>query len=181
MDKPRTNVILCVLLAIVLLASGVCALHWVNAVSLRGTVSAGSCVLTDGTRENLRLQVEDPWKDGRVIHITGALMRMDQTTGAVNVRVGLVKESQADEVIRLNTQMVRRPELAKEYGCDDHCGFHASVGRGRLEDAAYRVVVLDDAGEEVRLLETGLTVTLRGDEFAFAYADAQQKEAQDEP
>ncbi|MBR3795026.1 MAG: hypothetical protein IKK34_03205 [Clostridia bacterium] len=175
MNRPKGIVILAALLAILALSALVCVLHGVNAVSLRGTMPAAGCVITDGEAEGLRLLVEEPWMDGRVLHISGALMRVDQPVGGVNVRVGLMKAQQADEVIRLNTQMVRRYALAKEYGCDDHCGFHAAVSAGRLEDAEYHVVVLDEIGGEVRLLETGMTVTLHGDEFAYVRSDASKE------
>ena len=177
MDKPRTSVVLCALLAIVLLALGVCALHWVNAVSPKGTMAAGSCVMTDGAAENLRLLVEDPWKAESVIHISGALMRMDQPVGDVNMRVGLMDDAHEDDVIVLSTQMVRRPELAQTYGCDDHCGFHASVDAGKLEKTTYRVVVLDEVSDTVRLLQTGLTVTLGRDAFIFEH-DSQEGDAE---
>ena len=177
MDKPRTSVVLCALLAIVLLSLGVCALHWVNAVSLKGTITASSCIMTDGAADNLRLLVEDPWKDGCVIHISGALMRIDQPVGDVNMRVGLIADAHEDDVIVLSTQMVRRPELAQIYACDDHCGFHASVDAGKLEETTYRVFVLDEISDTVRLMQTGLTVTLGRDTFTYEH-DSQEGDAE---
>lgn len=176
-NRPRRSVIFAALLGIAALAALVCVLHGVNAVSLRGTMPADECQMTDGTAEGLRLLIEDPWMDGRILHISGALLRMNQPVGSVNVRVGLMEDLAADEVILLNTQMVRRYALAQEYGCDDHCGFHAAVSVDYLKDehASYHVVVLDEVPGAVRLLQTGLTLTRQADGFASVRSGASQE------
>lgn len=158
MHKPKLRVILAALAAILLLAFSVCALHAVNAVSLKGTQPVGAYTLTDGAAENWAALTDDPWQDGGVIHVTGALMRMNQPVGAVNVRAGLIAEG-SDEVILLNTQMVRRPDLAQRYGCDDHCGYAAAVKADDLtRDTQYRIVLTDETDGQLRMLDAGVTI-----------------------
>lgn len=169
-NKPKTGVVLFSLLIITLLAAAVCALHWMNAVSLRGTTALAAYRLTDGAAENLVAMVDEPWMDEGVLHISGALLRMNQQVGEVNVRTGLIAQQleagapaqPAEQVILLNTQMVRRQDLAQEYGCDDHCGFHAAVDAGKLEHdhVQYLVVLVDETCGAKRMLETGLTIKL---------------------
>lgn len=183
----KKRVILPALAAILLLALAVCALHVQNAVSLRGTVPAGEYLLTDGAAESLVPLVEDPWMAYGVLHIRGALLRLNQPVGAVNVRVGLMAQDPetgapaADEVILLNTQMVRRFGLAKTYGCDDHCGFSAAAQASRLAggDTPYRVVLVDETDGEKRMIETDMTVTPGEDGLAFVRVHQPGEEAQD--
>lgn len=177
-NKPKTSVVLGALVVIVLLAAAVCALHWMNAVSLRGTVLLEDYTLTDGRDENLIPVVDDPWIAEGILHISGALMRMDQQVGAVNVRVGLIEQQleagaparSSENAIVLNTQMVRMYALAQQYGCDDHCGFHAAVDARKLErdHTQYRVVLVDETDGAKRMVETGMTVTLIEGGIAFA-------------
>lgn len=178
MNKPKTGVVLCALLALVLLASAVCALHWVNAVSLRGTAKLADYSLTDGAAENLVPVMNEPWVEEGILHISGALLRMNQPVGEVNVRVGLVAQQleagaparSAEEALLLNTQLVRRTGLAQEYGCDDHCGFHAAVRAKSLQTGGvqYCVVLADETDGAMRMVETGMTITLIEGGIAFA-------------
>ena len=186
LNKPKNSVIYGWLLAAVLLAAVVCMLHWVNAVSLRGTVLSSDYVLTDGKAEDFMVMIDDPWQDGSIVHIHGALLRLNQQVGGVNVRVGLVPEqldaqqNAAQEVILLNTQLIRCYELAREYECDDHCGFHASVTRKFLgkDNAQYCVVLVDETDGAKRMVETGLTVMLIEGGLAFVQKNAPEEEAQ---
>lgn len=184
MNKPKRGVVFAALLAIVLLAGAVCALHWVNAVSLRGTANLTAYTLTDGAAQNLVPVMEDPWVDRGVLHIRGALLRLDQPVGEVKVRVGLIPERIEDgnaqqAATLLNTQMERRYELAQEYGCDDHCGFHASVAEKYLEkgNVQYRVVLVDETDGAKRMITTGMTVTLIEGGLAFVQKNAPEEEA----
>lgn len=182
----KKRVILPALAAIILLAAAVCALHRINAVSLRGTATVGDYTRTDGAAENLVPLVEDPWKDAGIIHIRGALLRMDQAVGAVNVRVGLIPErtgegapaAEENEAILLNTQMVRRSDLAQAYGVDDHCGFHAAADEKLLERGKqYRVVLADETDGAMRMVETGMTVAPIDGGLAFMRVKEPEEEA----
>ena len=162
----KKRVILLALAAIFLLAFVVCILHVINAVSLRGTAKLSEYDRTDGRAEGLMPIVETPWVERDVLHIRGALVRMDQAVGSVNVRVGLIPETAEtglaaqDEVMLLNTQLVRRFDYAAEYGCDDHCGFSAAAWMKRLPDteASYRVVLVDETDGAKRMLDTELRI-----------------------
>ena len=188
MNKPRIGVVFCALMAILLLAFAVCALHWVNAVSLRGTAQLEDYTLTDGVAENLVPVVDEPWMDEDVLHISGALLRLDQPVGGVNVRVGLIAQQleegtpaqSAEQVVLLNTQMVRRFELAQEYGYDDHCGFHAAVDTGLLQNGGvqYRVVLADETDGAKRMIATGVTAALIEGGLAFVRENSPEEEAQ---
>ena len=176
------------LLAILLLAAGVCALHGHNAVSLRGTVQVSGYSLTDGAAEGLVPIVHDPWEDNGVLYISGALLRPGQQVGAVNVRAALLPQAliegepakTQETAILLNTQMVRRTELAQQYGCDDHCGFYAAVQTDRLPEGTYqyRVMLADETDNGKRMIDTGLTVTPIEGGLAFARANPPEVEAQ---
>ena len=184
MNKPKTGMVCGVLLAILLLACVVCALHWVNAVSLRGTAVVNNYTVTDGSAENLVPLLEDLWLEHDVLHIRGALLRLDQPVGKVNVRVGLIPETKNGsntEVILLNTQLVRRFELAKMYKCDDHCGFHAVTDIGRLlhMDTRFSVVLVDESDENPKLVQTGLIMAIGEDAPMFERMDTPQEEAKD--
>ena len=137
------------------------SLLWLNATTLRGTVSAADYraipLEAVGTDDALGLEPNIPedgvYMSGGVLHIRGALYRRDQQVGAVNLRVGLVwtpeDGEEEDAVTLLNTQMVRLEEAdAQTLGVDDHCGFHAAVDPERLphqdEAGQYRVVLADD-------------------------------------
>ena len=164
MNKPRAAVICGALLAIVLLACAVCALHWMNAVSLRGSIPVGGCIKADSTEEGLVPLVEKLQLERGILEISGALLRMDQPVGKVHVRVGLIAQEKPDEMILLNTQMVRRFDMAQTYGCDDHCGFHATVKKDQLteRDGAYRVVLVDEQNGTLKMIETGYVIMADG-------------------
>lgn len=113
MNGPRRAVVLTALAAILLLSLAVCALHGVNAVSLRGTARVSDYALlarapedatldvalceearalpvyTDGERGFALLMEEPEVTDGLLI-IEGGLLRFDQPVGEVRVRVGLI-------------------------------------------------------------------------------------------
>ena len=147
--------------AALLLAAAVCALHWVNAVSLRGTVDAGDYLALDASDAGLISLVEAVREERGVLYVSGALMRPGRKVGEVRVRVALLPLSDdSRELTLLNTQMVRRYELAKEYGCDDHCGFHAAARGKRLQGGSYAVALVDESDSVKRLYITGASVTL---------------------
>jgi len=113
MNGPRRAVVCAALAAILLLALAVCALHRVNAVSLRGTARASDYTplarapldakldaafggeawvlrgYTDGVR-GCALFMEEPEAEGGLLIIRGGLLRLDQPVGEVRVRVGLI-------------------------------------------------------------------------------------------
>ena len=63
------------------------------------------------------------------------------------LRIALVPED-GGEALVLRTQMVCRPDLREEYGCDDHCGFAATISSKRLAGSVWRIAVLDGRAEE---------------------------------
>lgn len=204
----KRGVVLGALAAIVLLAAVVCLLHGENAVSLHGTVKAGECAavesdagrLADWQGETVELSraederfltyVRDVHAEGGVLYISGALMRLRQEVGEVRVRVGLIAEelgggkgtAVSEDVLLLNTQMVREGALAEQYGCDDHCGFAAAVRKSALRTATeggqYRIVLIDGEDDIPRLFETGCRVTIDEGGFAWAVVTAPEEEAQ---
>lgn len=159
---------------IALLALAVCALHAGNAVALRGVVSVGDCeVLARGREADCIARVERVEAGGGLLRVSGALMRPGETVGEVYIRVGLVAVRQEemgdpagglapeDEVILLNTQMKRRPDLAEAYACDDHCGFEAAARESALRAGTpYAIVLLDGASAKAQLLQTGCWLML---------------------
>ena len=154
----RGAVVLAALAAILLLAAAVCALHWQNAVSLRGTVRLADCETTDGAREGLTPLVEEARARGGAIYLSGALLR-EGAVGEVRVRVALIAPG-AETATLLNTQMVRRYDLAQEMGCDDHCGFFAAAQTKRLSPGTYDVALLDEMDGARRLVTTGARVRI---------------------
>ena len=64
------------------------------------------------------------------------------------------------QVILLNTQMVRRPDYAQAYGCDDHCGASALADVRDIGQGTYDVVFVDVQGEETRLITTGMSLCI---------------------
>lgn len=184
----KKRLILSALAATLLLAAAVCLLHWTNAVSLRGEANVGEYALKSAEQENLVLMLDDPYEKDGVMHLSGALLRPGREAGAVNVRVALLpqrlveggKTAAPDTAILLNTQMVRRQELAAGYGADDHCGFHAAVDIKRLpgEGYQYRVALADETDGEKNLIETDMTVTPIEGGLAFARVHAPESEAQ---
>ena len=186
-EGPRRSVVLLSLAGILLLAAAVCALHVVNALTLRGTARVSDYVLLARTGETLSLsdealplladgdlrfapQVETAALEGGVLRISGLLLRPEQTVGEVRVRVGLIPSERPEEIVLLNTQMVRWASAGQEPGMDDHCGFAASAARRLLSDGQYAVVLVDesdgarrliDAGVDIALSQEGLTVVRR--------------------
>lgn len=181
-NAPKKRVILPALAAIALLALAVCWLQWENAVSLRGSACTADYAAAESGFQAI---VEDPWEEGGVLHISGALIGAGWEAGAQSVHVGLIAETfgaqAADEATLLNTQMVRRADLAQQYGCDDHCGFHAAADLSRLPDtgAQYRVVLLEEADGVKTMMETGMTIAPLAGGLAFIREDGPQREAQD--
>lgn len=181
-DAPRRGVVLLSLAGILLLAAAVCALHVVNALTLRGTARVGDYAPLARTGETLSLfdeewplladgdlrfapQVETVALNGGVLRISGLLLRPEQTVGEVRVRVGLIPSEQPEEIVLLNTQMVRRSEAAIQ-GLDDHCGFAASAARRLLSDGQYAVVLVDESDGARRVIDAGVRLTLSGDGLA---------------
>lgn len=195
----RWRVILPALLAVVLLAAGVCVLHGVNAVSLRGAAALDAYTQLSPAGEQLTLahgpqlqartyarfadgdkqfalHISDPRAERGVLHIEGILLRIDQPVGEIRMRVGLVA-GDAQEAVLLSTQMVRRPEVSV-HGHDDHCGFSAAVRQEDLQQGAYRVVLADETDGAKRMIDAGLTVEVRADAVGFARMDAPEGEVQ---
>lgn len=179
----RAGVVLAALAAIVVLAVGVCALHAFNAVATHGEIDVSADRLTDGAQDNLTAVVEDPWIEDGIVHISGMLLRREQETGVVNVRVALqaqpLEEGVAqDKALLLHTQMVRRSDAAEAYGVDDHCGFHAAVKESKLlgEGWQYRVLLVDESGEEQRIVTTDLWISRLDGGLAFIRRNAAQQE-----
>lgn len=159
MSAPvRGRLVLLLLAGIVLVAAVVTGVQVANAHALRGVVDAQACRLTDGAQEDLLPVLERAWVEPEhMLHVEGALLRLDQPVGEVNVRIGLMADGQ---VILLNTQMVRRPDYAQAYGCDDHCGASALADVRDIGQGTYDVVFVDVQGEETRLITTGMSLCI---------------------
>ena len=184
-DAPRRGVVLTALAGILLLAAAVCALHVVNALTLRGTARVSDYALlararqdmaveeglwgvaqlpvyTDGER-SFALALTDPALEDGMLRISGALLRPGQTVGEVRVRVGLIPSERPEEIVLLNTQMVRWTQPAQALGVDDHCGFAASAARRLLSDGQYAVVLVDESDGARRLIDAGVDIALSQD------------------
>ena len=184
-EGPRRGVVLLSLAGILLLAAAVCALHVVNALTLRGTARVSDYVLlarakqdmaveegllgvaqlpvyTDGERSFALFLGELTETDG-MLCISGALLRPEQTVGEVRVRVGLIPSERPEEIVLLNTQMVRRALAGQALGVDDHCGFAASAARRLLPDGQYAVVLVDESDGARRLIDAGVDIALSRD------------------
>lgn len=189
---PKRRVVWLSLAAIVLLAAAVCALHAVNALTLRGTACVSDYVQPEYTGETLAFcgselpvladgglrlapQVETIALQGGVLRVRGVLLRSGQAVGEVRVRVGLIPSWEAEagltgaeSILLLNTQMVRREEAGAQ-GLDDHCGFCATAARRLLEDGPYAVVLVDESDGAQRLIDTGVDVDLAADGMTVAH------------
>ena len=182
-EGPRRSVALLSLAAILLLATAVCALHVVNALTLRGTARMSDYtplaraeqnmavegwgdvqlpVYTDGERSFALFLRELTETDG-MLCISGALLRPEQAVGEVRVRVGLIPAERPEEIVLLNTQMVRWAPAGQEPGMDDHCGFAASAARRLLSDGQYAVVLVDESDGARRLIDAGVDIALSQD------------------
>lgn len=187
-NGPRRAVVLAALAVILLLALAVCAAHWVNAVSPRGTARVSDYALlarapkdaalgedaralpvyADGER-SFALLMEEPRATGGLLIVEGGLLRIDQPVGEVRVRVGLIPvdaapgapATRSDEIVLMNTQMVRwDAELARKNGFDDHCGFCATAALKRLPNGQYDVVLLDESDGGRRMIDARVSVIL---------------------
>ena len=182
-DAPRRSVVLAALAGILLLAAAVCALHVVNALTLRGTARMSDYtplaraeqnmavegwgdvqlpVYTDGER-SFALWLREPEETDGMLCISGALLRPEQDVGEVRVRVGLIPSERPEEIVLLNTQMVRWTQPAQALGVDDHCGFAASAARRMLGDGQYAVVLVDESDGARRLIDVGMDIALSRD------------------
>ena len=182
-EGPRRGVVLLSLAGILLLAAAVCALHVVNALTLRGTARMSDYtplaraeqnmavegwgdvqlpVYTDGERSFALFLRELTETDG-MLCISGALLRPEQAVGEVRVRVGLIPAERPEEIVLLNTQMVRWAPAGQEPGMDDHCGFAASAARRLLPDGQYAVVLVDESDGARRLIDAGVDIALSRD------------------
>ena len=184
-EGPRRGVVLLSLAGILLLAAAVCALHVVNALTLRGTArvsdyeplaraeqdmtvdealfgAAQRSTYTYGAR-SFTLALTDPALEDGMLCISGALLRPGQTVGEVRVRVGLIPTERPEEIVLLNTQMVRRVLAGQALGVDDHCGFAASAARRLLPDGQYAVVLVDESDGARRLIDAGVDIALSRD------------------
>ena len=159
----KRGVVLAALAMMLGTAALVGMLLFVNATTLRGTVSRSA--LTTAMPEELDASAEiwDVYLKRGVFKTRGALYR--KGIGAVDLRVGLIWQPEGgeeeDTVTLLNTQMVQidRRE-AQTRGVDDHCGFAAAVKLERLphpgEDGQYRAVLIDEG----KLIDA-LSLTIR--------------------
>ena len=182
-EGPRRSVALLSLAAILLLATAVCALHVVNALTLRGTARMSDYtplaraeqnmavegwgdvqlpVYTDGER-SFALWLREATETDGMLCFSGALLRPEQTVGEVRVRVGLIPSERPEEIVLLNTQMVRWVLAGQELGMDDHCGFAASAARRLLGDGQYAVVLVDESDGARRLIDAGVDIALSRD------------------
>ena len=182
-EGPRRSVALLSLVAILLLATAVCALHVVNALTLRGTARMSDYtplaraeqnmavegwgdvqlpVYTDGER-SFALWLREATETDGMLCFSGALLRPEQAVGEVRVRVGLIPAERPEEIVLLNTQMVRWAPAGQEPGMDDHCGFAASAARRLLSDGQYAVVLVDESDGARRLIDAGVDIALSQD------------------
>ena len=182
-EGPRRGVVLLSLAGILLLATAVCALHVVNALTLRGTARMSDYtplaraeqnmavegwgdvqlpVYTDGER-SFALWLREATETDGMLCFSGALLRPEQTVGEVRVRVGLIPAERPEEIVLLNTQMVRWAPAGQEPGMDDHCGFAASAARRLLSDGQYAVVLVDESDGARRLIDAGVDIALSQD------------------
>lgn len=182
-EGPRRSVALLSLAAILLLATAVCALHVVNALTLRGTARMSDYtplaraeqnmavegwgdvqlpVYTDGER-SFALWLREATETDGMLCFSGALLRPEQTVGEVRVRVGLIPSERPEEIVLLNTQMVRWVLAGQELGMDDHCGFAASAARRLLGDGQYAVVLVDESDGARRMIDAGMDIALSRD------------------
>ena len=182
-EGPRRSVALLSLAAILLLATAVCALHVVNALTLRGTARMSDYTLLARAEQNMAVEgwgdVQLPvYTDGErsfalwlreatetdgMLCFSGALLRPEQTVGEVRVRVGLIPSERPEEIVLLNTQMVRWVLAGQELGMDDHCGFAASAARRLLGDGQYAVVLVDESDGARRMIDAGMDIALSRD------------------
>ena len=97
--------------------------------------------------------IESIRKEKGMLRIEGAVPRMK--TKPYSLRVGLLRETDRNEIILMQTQMVRRFDLAELYKCDDHCGFAATLSLRNLSDGIWKIaLVFGPAGQEtVRITE----------------------------
>ena len=182
-EGPRRGVVLLSLAGILLLAAAVCALHVVNALTLRGTARMSDYtplaraeqnmavegwgdvqlpVYTDGER-SFALWLREATETDGMLCFSGALLRPEQTVGEVRVRVGLIPSERPEEIVLLNTQMVRWVLAGQELGMDDHCGFAASAARRLLGDGQYAVVLVDESDGARRMIDAGMDIALSRD------------------
>lgn len=182
-EGPRRSVALLSLAAILLLAAAVCALHVVNALTLRGTARVSDYVplaraeqnmavegwgdvqlpvYTDGER-SFALWLREATETDGMLCFSGALLRPEQAVGEVRVRVGLIPSERPEEIVLLNTQMVRWAPAGQKPGMDDHCGFAASAARRLLSDGQYAVVLVDESDGARRLIDAGVDIALSQD------------------
>ena len=185
---PRRSVALLSLAAILLLATAVCALHVVNALTLRGTARMSDYTPLERMAEEsaaegqetlpvyadgaLRFvpQVETVTQTRGVLRVSGLLLRPGQDVGEVRVRVALVPQvtavdgsaAWAGQAVLLATLMVRRSEAAR-WGADDHCGFAATAARRAVPGGQYAVVLLDESDGARRLIDTNVRIALTRD------------------
>ena len=190
-DAPRRGVVLAALAAILLLAAAVCALHVVNALTLRGTARVSDYtplaraeqnmavegwgdvqlpVYTDGER-SFALWLREATETDGMLCFSGALLRPEQTVGEVRVRVGLIPSERPEEIVLLNTQMVRWVLAGQELGMDDHCGFAASAARRLLGDGQYAVVLVDESDGARRMIDAGMDIALSRDGLTVVRGD----------
>ena len=192
-EGPRRSVALLSLAAILLLAAAVCALHVVNALTLRGTARVGNYAPLARAEQDMAVETEG-WGDVQLpvytdgehsfalflreltetdgmLCFSGALLRPGQAVGEVRVRVGLIPAERLEEIVLLNTQMVRWAQAGRELGMDDHCGFAASAARRLLPDGQYAVVLVDESDGVRRLIDAGVDIALSRDGLTVVQRD----------
>ena len=153
-------------------AALVCALLYVNATTLRGTVSRTALTLTTPDEFGAVAELWSAETAHGVLKLRGALAR--RGIGAVDLRVGLIWKPdggvEEDAVTLLNTQMVRvnTADMGVQ-DADDHCGFVAAVKLKRLphhgENGQYRAVLVSE-GRLIECSALGLTLRRQGESWA---------------
>ena len=87
------------------------------------------------------------------------------------MRVGLIPAERLEEIVLLNTQMVRWAQAGRELVMDDHFGFAASAARRLLPDGQYAVVLVDESDGVRRLIDAGVDIALSRDGLTVVQRD----------
>ena len=168
----KRGVVLAALAMMLGAAALVGMLLFVNATTLRGTVSRTALTLTTPDELGAVAELWSAETAHGVLKLRGALAR--RGIGAVDLRVGLIWKPdggvEEDAVTLLNTQMVRVDTAGMGVqDADDHCGFVAAVKLKRLprrgENGQYRAVLVSE-GRLIECDALGLTLRRQGESWA---------------
>lgn len=148
----RARTALAALAAALAFAAITLALQLYDAAAPRGTASAADFAPLDLAAEGGEARVEEIKTARGALQVTGALIRPAKEPRAWRVRAALASD---DGLLLLNTQLVRRYDLAEELGADDHCGFAAAVRLAKVPPGEYEIALTDASDGTPRLLYTG--------------------------